>query len=77
MPSKLYSRIARLNYALDLKVARPDLSWASVACDADYFDQTHLIKDFKALAGETPSEFLRAFSGALDLILPSNSDAIC
>lgn len=36
---------------------RPD--WAQVALDLGYFDQAHLINDFKAIVGSPPSEYLK------------------
>jgi len=49
----------------------PAGSWAGVAASAGYFDQAHLIRDFRRFAGAPPSAFLggdsdlsRAFLGA-------------
>jgi AraC-like DNA-binding protein len=71
MPPKLYSRIVRLSYALQLKQTRPDLSWTEVTHEAGYFDQTHLVKDFKSLAGDTPSRFFQMIAEAPDRVLQS------
>jgi len=60
MPPKLYARVARLNFVLQLKTERPALTWAQISQEAGYFDQTHLVKDFKAMAGAPPAAFLRA-----------------
>jgi len=56
---KAFSRIARLQSVLRSigREARPD--WADVAAECSYFDQPHLIHDFRALTGETPAEFVR------------------
>lgn len=59
MGPKHYCRVARLNYVLRLKEARPDRTWTELSYEGEYFDQNHMIKDFKALAGTAPSEFFR------------------
>ena len=33
--------------------------WTSVAQQAGYFDQMHLIKDFKRFSGNTPKDLLK------------------
>lgn len=59
MGPKHYCRVARLNYILRLKEARPDRTWTELSYEGGYFDQMHLVKDFKLLAGATPTEFSR------------------
>jgi AraC-like DNA-binding protein len=59
IPPKLYCRISRLAYALRLKEATPRRSWTELTYLAGYFDQNHMVKDFRALAGTSPSEFFR------------------
>jgi AraC-like DNA-binding protein len=57
IPPKLYAMIFRFNEALKLRIMRPAMNWASIAYECGYFDQMHLIKDFKAFTGFTPLEF--------------------
>jgi hypothetical protein len=50
---------AETRYALRLKEATPQRTWTELTFLAGYFDQNHMVKDFKALAGTAPSEFFR------------------
>ena len=51
-------RIRRLHRALSLGLSRPEVGWAHVAAETGYADQSHLIRDCRALLGETPAEFV-------------------
>ena len=57
MAPKLYARIVRLDAAMVARRAAPDRSWTDIAHDLGWFDQAHLDKDFRALAGSTPTDF--------------------
>lgn len=54
MTPKTFYRIRRFRAVLD---AAGEASWANVAIDCGYFDQSHLIRDFRAFAGVTPQEY--------------------
>jgi AraC-like DNA-binding protein len=56
---KLFARVARLRSALELSARMTVPDWSSVAIDAGYFDQSHMIRDFRSLTGETPAGFKR------------------
>ena len=66
---KLYGRIQRFQRARALARQTPELDWAQLAVDCGYFDQSHLISDFRALSGLTPAEYLRQRSEA---VLPNH-----
>ncbi len=55
VPPKLYARIARFSKAYRMKEIDPNLSWTSLAHDCGYFDQMHMIRDFKEFTGITPT----------------------
>jgi len=57
---KRFLRVERLQLALDLRSRRPDWTWGEVAMEAGYFDQTHLVRDFKSLYGASPSNLAPA-----------------
>ncbi|KAA3449229.1 AraC family transcriptional regulator [Mesorhizobium sp. SARCC-RB16n] len=51
---KMLSRIVRFNRALRLS-RQQTVDWADVAADCGYADQAHLVREFRVLAGETPT----------------------
>jgi AraC-like DNA-binding protein len=56
---KLYARIERLQGVLaSLEHAAPGTPWAQLALRHGYADQSHLIRDFRLLAGTTPQRYL-------------------
>jgi AraC-like DNA-binding protein len=55
---KLFGRVRRLQEAITRASAHP--AWADLAADLGYADQSHLIREFKALSGMSPAEFLKA-----------------
>jgi AraC-like DNA-binding protein len=48
------ARILRFRKACQMAGQTPRPHWAGIACDAGYFDQAHLIRDFREFAGATP-----------------------
>lgn len=58
MPPKTLSRIARFQRAIRLK-DRSHLSWTDVAHAMDYYDQMHMIRDFRAFAGHAPGRAMK------------------
>lgn len=57
---KEFSRTIRFQRALHKLENCPQISLTALAYECNYFDQSHMIKDFKALSGYTPSEYLDA-----------------
>jgi AraC-like DNA-binding protein len=53
---KLFARITRFQMALDAKRISPARTWLGVAHEFGYFDQMHMIRDFKNLGGGAPSQ---------------------
>jgi AraC-like DNA-binding protein len=57
---KTLGRVMRFREAvrqIERQGGSPSAQWASVAFGAGYADQSHLIREFKALAGVTPARF--------------------
>jgi AraC-like DNA-binding protein len=53
---KMYSRLVRFSKAYRLKEKNAQLSWGRIAASCGYFDQMHLIRDFKEFAGMNPTQ---------------------
>jgi len=55
---KTYARLTRFRSVVD-RLRGPAEPWAGIAVDEGYFDQAHLVRDFKQFAGEAPESFVR------------------
>ncbi|MFI5299364.1 MAG: helix-turn-helix domain-containing protein [Polyangiales bacterium] len=55
---KTFARLARFRRALHAARADGHASWASIATAAGYYDQAHLIAEFRTIAGVTPQGLL-------------------
>ena len=54
---KIVGRVQRLRRVLNCIHAEHRPSWTQVAHDCGYFDQSHMINDFRLQAGITPAEY--------------------
>jgi AraC-like DNA-binding protein len=54
---KDFARAVRLRRAVGMAATSKD--WGSIAADAGYYDQAHLIGDFRELVGLTPGAFVK------------------
>jgi len=68
MAPKAFAKLARFHRALHAMRQDGEVSWASVAAAAGYYDQAHLIAEFRAIAGVTPRALLLELRAA-----PSNA----
>jgi AraC-like DNA-binding protein len=59
LPPKRLARILRFNRVLQRLRRASAVRWAEVAYECGYYDQAHLIHDFRDFARTTPTEFLR------------------
>jgi methylphosphotriester-DNA--protein-cysteine methyltransferase len=55
---KEYFRIIRFRQIIEAIQANKQVLWSQLAYSLGYADQAHLIRDFKAFAGLTPTGFL-------------------
>jgi AraC-like DNA-binding protein len=61
LPVKAFARVLRFQRALDRLVAARGRDLAALAADCGYYDQAHLNRDFRDLAGLPPTECLARF----------------
>ena len=56
---KAFAKLTRFHRALGAARADAHAGWASIAAAAGYYDQAHLIAEFRTIAGVTPRALLR------------------
>ncbi|MFC0527764.1 helix-turn-helix domain-containing protein [Phytohabitans kaempferiae] len=54
---KRFARIRRFQRLLSAAAARGEGDWARLAAECGYHDQAHMIHDFRAFAGQSPTEY--------------------
>jgi len=54
---KQFARLDRVQRALTLSRKSPQADWSAIAAASGYFDQSHFIREFRALNGTTPVAF--------------------
>lgn len=57
LPPKLMARILRFDRVSAAVRAGTDMGWAELAAHHGYYDQAHLIRDFREFAGKTPAGY--------------------
>jgi AraC-like DNA-binding protein len=64
MTPKAYQRLQRFRRALVRIEEATDVGWAGFARDCGYYDQAHLINEFRAHSGLTPPEYAASRAGS-------------
>ncbi|MFH5832068.1 helix-turn-helix domain-containing protein [Halalkalibaculum sp. DA3122] len=57
---KQYQKIHRIYRVLKEIDNTDQISWARIACQYGFYDQSHFIRDFKRYTGFTPSDYLKS-----------------
>jgi AraC-like DNA-binding protein len=68
LPPKVLARLVRFERAHAQTDRASSVGWATIAVDAGYYDQAHLIRDFRAFAGATPARVPARGSALTDAI---------
>jgi AraC-like DNA-binding protein len=64
---KEFAQLQRFHRALHAAQSSHYASWASIAVASGYYDQAHLIADFRALTGVTPRALLGELRAAASI----------
>ena len=70
---KRVARLQRFQRALPLMASGTEASWAGLATHLGYYDQSHLIRDFREFAGIRPTEYQPRSPGELSHVALSSS----
>ncbi|MBT5705948.1 MAG: AraC family transcriptional regulator [Verrucomicrobia bacterium] len=69
---KMYCRIARFRHLFDaMSQSGPSVNWVQLALDSGFFDQPHMIRDFRQFTGKSPTSFLtdqRSFAHSVNQV---------
>jgi AraC-like DNA-binding protein len=63
---KLFSRIQRFQQTRTIIQQNLSPSWATLALDLGYFDQSHLIREFLEFSGLSPTDYLNRHRGFIN-----------
>lgn len=58
LPPKRLARVIRFDHAVTLARRDDPEDWSRIALQCGYYDQAHLVNEFRDLAGCTPSEYV-------------------
>jgi AraC-like DNA-binding protein len=59
LPPKLFARITRFQALVQVLLSTDVSQWASLSTAVGFYDQAHMINDFRAFAGSPPTVFFR------------------
>jgi AraC-like DNA-binding protein len=71
LPPKTACRVARVQAALRVVRARPAVPWSRLALDCGWYDQAHMSRDFREIAGASPGAYRRDVASVQDAAAPA------
>lgn len=69
---KAFARITRLQYLIRLFESGPIGSWADLAIEAGFYDQSHLVNEFRSFSGQSPEAYFQAQRGMAEFYHDGN-----
>ena len=70
--AKMLSRLVRINYLWNCFLTDNETDFQNMVFDGKYFDQPHLINDFKKIIGESPKSFFKRNQSDMQIISGKN-----
>ena len=61
---KRYARIVRFHAPSEAKARLNERAWTDIAHDLGYYDQMHMVHDFRIFAGESPTGWNLRFAAS-------------
>lgn len=52
-----FMRVLRFQNAIDIKAKKAEISLTELAYSSGYFDQSHMVREFKRISGHTPGKY--------------------
>jgi AraC-like DNA-binding protein len=77
IPPRQYANVVRFRTVFDMlnEARRPD--WITLALDAGYFDQSHMIRDFQRFLGCSPTAFMTQLRGLSAVLVGLDEETPC
>jgi AraC-like DNA-binding protein len=66
LPPKLFARITRFQSLVYALLSTDVSQWASVSSDAGFYDQAHMINEFRDFTGAPPTRFFQPHGGDVE-----------
>jgi AraC-like DNA-binding protein len=66
LPPKLFARISRFQALVHALLSTDVSQWASMSPAVGFYDQAHMINEFRAFTGSPPTIFFRPHAGDID-----------
>jgi len=66
LPPKQFARITRFQSLVHALLSTDVSGWASACSAIGFYDQAHMINEFRAFAGSSPTTFFRPHDGGID-----------
>jgi AraC-like DNA-binding protein len=77
IPPRQYANVVRFRAVFDMLTGDSKPDWIGLALDAGYFDQSHMIRDFKRFLGCSPTTFVNQLRGLSAVLVGLDEETAC